>query len=564
MSNLIAMSENDLKKRITGAVKSAAEKGYFPDVDIPDFNVEIPAERSHGDYASNVAMSCARSFKMPPRKIAEIIVDNLDISGSFFERVEIAGAGFINLFFGENFYVSVLKDIRDSAERYGRSDYGEGKRVCLEFVSANPTGPMHLGNARGAALGDCLASLMEAAGFNVTKEFYINDAGNQIEKLADSLEVRYLQIFNGEDSVKMPEDAYHGEDIKHRAAQFADEFSDKYVGLDSEIRKKALVEFTLPKNVEQMKAQLSDYNVEYDVWFSEKSLHDNGEVKDVIRLMSEKGLTYEKDGALWYRSKQAGQEKDEVLVRSNGIPSYFAADIAYHRNKFINREFDVAIDIWGADHHGHVARLKGAMDDIGIDSSRLHIILMQLVRLVRDGQAVRMSKRTGKAITLADLLEEIPLDAARFFFNMREPNSQMEFDLDLAVEQSSKNPVYYVQYAHARISGILDNLAKDNIDIAQSSEEELRLLSAPEEKELILHLAGLTDEIISSVKSYNPSQITRYAVTLANLFHKFYNSRRVKNDDDALTRARAQLCVAVRDTLKNILNMLKVSAPENM
>lgn len=581
MSYIVNEVQNELKKIITCASEKAAEKGTLAAVPSGTFNVEIPADRANGDFSTNAAMTWARELKNAPRKIADAIIAEVSLEGTYFERVEVAGPGFINFYLGDRYYADILKDIRAEGKDYGRSDYGKGKRINVEFVSANPTGPMHMGNARGGALGDCLAAVLDRAGYEVSREFYINDAGNQIDKFALSLDVRYQQIYKGEDAVELPEDSYHGEDIKVRAQEFADVYGDKYINADETERRKALVDFALPKNIQAMKDNLTKYRIEYDTWFHESVLHNDGELADTIELMKEKGLTYEKDGALWYKNidvqterlKKQGlsQEsidklelKDDVLIRANGNPTYFAADIAYHRNKLSVRNFDTAIDVWGADHHGHVARMQGALDAIGVGGDRLNVILMQLVRLTRDGEVVRMSKRTGKAITLVDLLEDIPIDAVRFLFNMREPGSQMEFDLDLAVEQSSQNPVYYCQYAHARICSIIKKLKAEGIEPRDCTEEELEALKTPEERELIRHLAGLTNEIVNSAKLYDPAKITRYVIDLATLFHKFYNACRVQCDDEALMQARLYLCVCVKDTIKNILEMLRITVPESM
>jgi arginyl-tRNA synthetase len=434
----------------------------------------------------------------------------------------------------------------------------------VEYVSANPTGPMHMGNARGGALGDCLASVLDAAGYDVTREFYVNDAGNQIDKFAASLEARYLQLYLGEDAVEFPEDGYQGDDIRERARQFADLNGDRYVKADSAERRRALVDYALPKNIEKMKSDLEKYRIFYDVWFRESTLHQDGELAETIEILKRRGMTYEKDGALWYRATALGAEKDEVLVRQNGNPTYFAADIAYHRNKFSKRGFKRVIDVWGADHHGHVARMKRAMDAIGLDGNRLDVVLIQLVRLVRGGEVVRMSKRTGKAIGLADLLDEVPVDAARFYFNLREATSQMEFDLDLAVQQDSQNPVYYVQYAHARICSILKNLAAEGVFPRDCTDEELALLNSTEEIELIRHIASFTGEIIAAAQNYDPARITRYVIELATLFHKFYNARRVKGEAESVTAARLFLCRATAVVLRNVLSMFKITAPESM
>lgn len=581
MSKIVKETENSIKTAVVEAIKKAIENGQLPEGEIPEVNVEVPADRANGDFSTNAAMISARAFRCAPKKIADAIKENISLDGTYLEKCETAGPGFINFYLKDSYYGAILRDVKECGSDYGRSDYGKGEKVMLEFVSANPTGPMHMGNARGGALGDCLAAVMERAGYNVSREFYINDAGNQIEKFASSLDVRYRQLFVGEENAPLPEDCYQGLDIKELAEEFKEINGDKYMNTSEEERKKALVDFALPKNIAAMKATMAKYRIEYDKWFHESTLHESGEVMKTVELLKEKGLTYEKDGAVWYKNKEVSEKrllaegktqeeidrlelKDDVLIRANGNPTYFAADIAYHRNKLVTRGFDKAIDIWGADHHGHVARMKGALESIGIDPSRLDIILMQLVRLMKDGQVVRMSKRTGKSITLTDLLEEIPVDAVRFLFNMREAGSQMDFDLDLAVETSSQNPVYYCQYAHARICSILKKSAAQGTELRDVTDEELLLLSAPEERELIRHLAALTDEIVLSAKNYDPARITRYVIELATLFHKFYNSCRVTCEDESLMQARLFLCVCVRDTIRNILQMFRITVPESM
>ena len=564
MSKLVEQSTANLRTLIIEAIGKAITAGQLPSEPIPDFTIEVPADRSHGDWATNVAMVSAKAFKLAPRKIAEAVASHIVLDSSYFKSCEIAGPGFLNFFLNEQFYVDVVKEVIAEGDNYGHSDFGQNKKVMIEFVSANPTGPMHMGNARGGALGDCLASVMSAAGYDVWREFYVNDAGNQIEKFGNSLEARYLQMYLGEENVPFPEDGYQGEDIKDRAAEFAAINGDKFVHVDSHIRQQALIEYALPHNIEKMQKDLKKYGITYDQWFLESTIHKNGELQETIEELTKRGNTYEKDGALWYKATEFGSDKDDVLVRQNGNPTYFAADIAYHRNKFVKRGFDLCIDIWGADHHGHVARMKGAMEALGLDSSKLDVILMQLVRLTQNGEVVRMSKRTGKAIQLGDLLDEVPVDSARFLFNMREANSQMEFDLDLAVKQDSQNPVYYVQYARARICSILKALAADGITPYPCTDEELRLLTAPAELELIRHLSAYTSEIIEAAKDYDPARITRYVITLATLFHKFYDACRVKGDNPHLTNARLTLCIATSTVICNVLNMFKISTPESM
>ena len=564
MSKLVEQSTANLRTLIIEAIGKAITAGQLPSEPIPDFTIEVPADRSHGDWATNVAMVSAKAFKLAPRKIAEAVASHIVLDNSYFKSCEIAGPGFLNFFLNEQFYVDVVKEVIAEGDNYGHSDFGQNKKVMIEFVSANPTGPMHMGNARGGALGDCLASVMSAAGYDVWREFYVNDAGNQIEKFGNSLEARYLQMYLGEENVPFPEDGYQGEDIKDRAAEFAAINGDKFIHVDSHIRQQALIEYALPHNIEKMQKDLKKYGITYDQWFLESTIHKNGELQETIEELTKRGYTYEKDGALWYKATEFGSDKDDVLVRQNGNPTYFAADIAYHRNKFVKRGFDLCIDIWGADHHGHVARMKGAMEALGLDSSKLDVILMQLVRLTQNGEVVRMSKRTGKAIQLGDLLDEVPVDSARFLFNMREANSQMEFDLDLAVKQDSQNPVFYVQYARARICSILKALAADGITPYPCTDEELRLLTAPAELELIRHLSAYTSEIIEAAKDYDPARITRYVITLATLFHKFYDACRVKGDNPHLTNARLTLCIATSTVICNVLNMFKISTPESM
>ena len=438
MSAIVKNTETQLKEAIIKALQAAMTAGELPEGDIPAFVIEVPGDRSHGDLATNVAMVSAKAFRSAPRKIAETIVANLNLEGTYLEKAEIAGPGFLNFFLSPAYYGDIVAEAAEKGDAFGRSDYGSGHKVMVEYVSANPTGPMHMGNARGGALGDCLASVLDAAGYEVWREFYINDAGNQIEKFGLSLDIRYQQHLLGEEAVELPDDAYHGDDIKDHAAAFAAIHGDKYLSVDTDERRKALIDLAMPKNIEKMKADMAKYRIVYDRWFTESTLHNNGELKEIIDILTEKGLTYVKDGALWYKAGEYGEKyqpkkhlnrdgeeegiKDEVLVRANGNPTYFAADIAYHRNKFL-RGYDTLIDVWGADHHGHVARMKGAMDAVGMDGNNLNEVLMQLVRLVCDGEIVRMSKRSGKAIQLSDLLDEVPVDAARFFFNQREANT---------------------------------------------------------------------------------------------------------------------------------------------
>ncbi len=560
------------------AAQAAMADGSLPQAELPEFIVETPADAKNGDVACNLAMAGARAFRKAPRMIADAIIAHLpSLEDTIFSRVEVAGPGFINLYLGSGWYSSVIYGATLNPE-YGRTCYGKGQKYNVEFVSANPTGPMHLGNARGGALGDCLAAVLDWAGYDVTREFYVNDAGNQIQKFGKSLSARYLQRFLGEDAVEFPEDGYQGEDIKVLAGEFADQNGDRFVNSTEEERRAALIEYALPKNVAGLERDLGKYRITYDVWFRESVLHDSGAVKAVVDKLLETGACYKaEDGAIMYKSAQYSEKygaankrkdedeaKDEVLVRANGIPTYFAADIAYHYNKLAVRGFDRAIDIWGADHHGHVARMKGAMDAIGLDGEKLDVILMQLVRLVKDGQQVRMSKRTGKAITLSDLLDEVPIDSARFFFNMREAGSQMDFDLDLAIKQDSDNPVYYVQYAHARICSILKKLADEGVEYQGHTAWANVTYQEPAELELVRLLADFPAEIVLSARSYDPTRSTRYVVTLAGAFHKFYGSCRIKDAEPAVLQARLALCLSVKQVIANVLTMFKINVPESM
>lgn len=562
MANLIKQASDQLREILLGSMGRLVASGAVPPEPVSDFKIEIPADKSHGDFATNAAMVCAKPFRMAPRAIAEKILGELVLEGTYFDRAEIAGPGFINFFLSPRWFAQVVNTVLEETGTYGRTDTGEGKRVLVEFVSANPTGPMHVGNARGGAIGDCLASLLDWAGYQVEREFYINDAGNQIEKFATSLEVRYLQLYR--DGVELPEDAYQGMDIVEHAKAFAAENGDRYVDADAKTRRDALVAYALPKNIEGLKRDLGKYRIQYDTWFRESTLHADGSVMEIVRKLRDSGYTYEQDGATWFKATEFGADKDFVLVRSNGIPTYVVPDIAYHYNKLVTRGFDKAIDVLGADHHGYVPRLKAALTALGVDASKLDVVLMQMVFVMRNGQVAKLSKRSGKAITLVTLLEEIPIDAARFFFNLREANSHFEFDLDLAVEKSSQNPVYYVQYAHARICSLLRNLAEEGIRPAELTGERMQQFTQPQEIELIRYIAMLPQEIDTAAKHYDPSRITKYTVELATLFHKFYDACTVKNAEPQLREARLALCAATRQALANALTMLKINCPEKM
>lgn len=554
----------EIRNRLDDAIGRAREAGLIEFESIPDYIIEEPREKEHGDFAANAAMLLARQAKKAPRMIAEAIVSQLDTEDTYIDSAEVAGAGFINFRLNPAYIRRVLSVIEAEQDNFGRVSVGNGKKVMVEFVSANPTGPMHMGNARGGALGDSLAAILDWAGYDVTREFYVNDAGNQIEKFGNSLEARYIQALRGENAVAFPEDGYHGDDIRQRAQAYIDLHGDSLLELDSESRKKELVAFALEKNIDDLKKDLETYRIFYDVWFRESVLHENGEARKVVEELKQLGHAYEKDGAVWFRATDFGEEKDEVLVRQNGFLTYYAVDIAYHKNKFIDRGFDTVINIWGADHHGHVARLKAALSALGIAPERLEIILMQLVRLVSGGEVVRMSKRTGKSITLKDLLEEVSIDAARFFFNMRQANSHFDFDLDLAVEQSNENPVFYVQYAHARICSILRLMKEQGIAVKPVAEVNTELLCAPQEIDLMKQLADFPETIRHAAQLREPSLITRYAMDLAAAFHGFYAACKVNSDDKALTNARLKLADSTRIVLANALALMSISAPEQM
>ena len=589
MTDLINEAFSQTKELVLQALGELVADGTFPAEPIPSFIAEIPADPKNGDVSTNAAMVCARPFRNNPRAIAQKIVERIRLEGSCFERCEVAGPGFINFFYAPQWYGRVVGAVLDEKESYGKTDMGKGKRVLVEFVSANPTGPMHIGNARGGAIGDCLAAVLEKAGYEVEREFYVNDAGNQIEKFGKSLSLRYMQIISeagqavcakgldiedfckeiyGEDGNRpefpMPDDVYLGMDIIAHAKNFYDKFGGDAADRSEEERRKALVDYALPVNIEGLHRDLEKYRITYDTWFRESTLHNDGSVKEIIEKLKASGHTYEQDGALWFKTTDFGDEKDRVLVRENGIPTYLVPDIAYHYNKLAVRGFDKAVDIFGADHHGYIARIKASMTALGVDEKKLDIVIMQMVRLVKNGETYKLSKRSGKAITLNTLLDEIPIDAARFFFNLREPNSQFDFDLDLAVSESSQNPVYYVQYAHARICSVLKKLAEEGTEVKPFDAAAAKLLQSGEEKELIKLLANLPGVINESARNYDPAKVTKYVIDLATLYHKFYNSCRIKGEEESLMQARLSLSLAVKQVISNILGMLKITCPESM
>ena len=576
--NMIQKAKEQVTELVNAAYLKAAEAGELPEGLTLNGSVEIPKDTANGDYAANFAMASAKLMRMPPRKVAEALVSHMELEGTWFEDVSIAGPGFMNFRMGSKWYGDVLKVVGEEGDSFGSENIGQGKKVMVEFVSANPTGPMHMGNARGGVLGDALASVLERAGYDVWREFYVNDAGNQIEKFATSIEARCIQLVKGEDAIEFPEDGYHGDDIKELAKLFVEKYGEDWLEKDTAERHEMMAKFGLEKNLPKMKSDLQRYGINYDEWFFESTLHNTNYVAESVAKLTDRGYTYEKDGALWLKTSQilgdklraAGKKeediakldlKDDVLRRANGFYTYFAADIAYHRNKFEKRGFDKVINVWGADHHGHVARLKGAMDALGLDGeNRLDIVLMQLVKLMRDGEVVRMSKRTGKAISLSDLLDEVPVDAARYFFNSR-PESPVEFDLDLAVRQDSENPVYYVQYAHARICTMLAAVGKA---VPAADAADLALLTTEQEKELIKQIAALPEEIRLAARDYDPSRINKYVTELAARFHRFYTVCRIKDAEPALMDARLVLADTVRKVIAISLSIIGVSAPEKM
>lgn len=588
MADCMKMASDVLSHLILEGLRQVAAEQSVPEESLLPFRVEVPAEKAHGDFAANAAMIHAKVLHMAPRMIAEKLLAHISLEGTFFARAEIAGPGFLNFFLQPQWFAQVVETVLTEQENYGKTDTGAGKRVLVEFVSANPTGPMHVGNARGGAMGDSLAEILQWTGWQVEREFYVNDAGNQIEKFGKSLSLRYQQICSeagqqlllqnpidycmaiyGEDGnqpgFEMPEDTYRGVDIIAHAKAYFDEYGAVLSGQSEEERKTALVAYALPKNIEGLERDLKKYRIVYDNWFRESTLHQNGRVQWVVEELTSRGYTYVQDDAVWFKATKFGADKDFVLVRANGIPTYVVPDIAYHYDKLMVRKFDKAIDILGADHHGYVPRLKAALTALGADADRLDVVLMQMVMLMRDGEVVKLSKRSGKAITLVTLLDEIPLDAARFFFNTREANSHFEFDLDLAVEKSSQNPVYYVQYAHARICSLLRAMAEEGLTLAQCKHDYLSMLRQPQELELIRHLAALPSELDAAAKQYDPSKVTKYATELATLFHKFYDGCSIKYAETSeLKQARMLLCEAARQGIANTLHILKTDCPEKM
>jgi arginyl-tRNA synthetase len=564
MKNITEKIRQQIKDVVLSSIHNSIKNEELPSLEINDISIETPREKGHGDFSTNIAMQITKIAKKSPRQIADIIIKNIDVKDTYIEEVTCAGPGFINFTLDTKYLYEAIEIIKEEKEKYGRVNIGNGKKVMVEFVSANPTGPLHMGNARGGALGDLIASVLDAAGYNVTREFLINDAGNQIVKFGTSLEARYIQLIKGVDAIPFPEDGYQGEDIIEHMKEFIEIHGDKYIDVASEERKKVFVDYALPKNLSKIKEGLESYGISFDVWFSEQTLHKGNEVDETIQLLKDNDCTVENDGALWLKGSIIGSDKDEVLVRNNGIPTYFAADIAYHRNKFEKRGFEWVINLWGADHHGHVARMKAAMAAIGINPDKLDVVLFQLVRLYRNGEIARMSKRTGKSISLMDLVDEIGRDAVRFFFNTKAAGSHLDFDLDLAVKQSNENPVFYVQYAHARICSMLKLLQGEGIQVPDISDTKLELLNADEEFELIKRLSEYPDEIRIAAETLEPSRLTRYVLEVSGVFHSFYNACRVRGEEEQLMKARLLLVDCTRIVIRNVLDLLSISAPDRM
>jgi arginyl-tRNA synthetase len=550
---VVERAREQLAKALEDAYAAAAGEGLLPRLELPPFVVEVPREREHGDFAANLALLLAGPSRKPPRAIARILAER--IGAAPVQAVEVAGPGFINFHLRPGWVLEAVSEALEAGPAYGRVDLGAGQKVQVEFVSANPTGLLHMGNARGAALGDTLASLLEFAGYTVEREFYINDAGHQIEKLALSMEARYRQAL-GQDA-PVPEDGYHGLDLLETAQRFADRYGDACLAVPHAQRLKELTGFALAEKLEAIKGTLAGFGVRYDRWFAESELHESGRVEACLAALTARGFTYLKDDALWFAGQACGLEKDEVLVRTGGMPTYFAADIAYHVDK-LERGFTRIIDIWGADHHGHVARLHAALRALGLDEGALTVVIMQLVRLFQNGEMVRMSKRTGRFVTLEELVGEAGKDAARYFFVLRSAESHLDFDLDLARQQTNDNPVYYIQYAHARICSILRQLAEPLPD------PDISLLREEAELALARQIAWFPEEIVLAARQLAPHRLARYTHELAGLLHSFYNSHRVITGDPDLTAARVALVGATRVVLRTACRIIGVGAPERM
>ena len=579
--NMIQSAKDQIVELTQKAYAAAVQEKLLPEGVATVPAVEIPKDAANGDYTTTFCLAASKALHKNPREVANILTSHMQLDGTYFTSVEIAGPGFLNFRLGGKWYAEVIAAVESEGRNFGRGEGLKGKKYMVEFVYAHPTGPMHMGNARGGVLGDTLAEVLDWSGADVWREFYVNDFGNQIDKFAKSIEARYIQLIKGEDAVEFPEDGYHGDDIRELAEAYRAENGDGLLDADEQTRRDTLANFGLAYNIPKMKADLKRYGIEFDEWFFESSLHNSGLVAKAMDELTKLGWTYEKEGALWLRTADITREqlrksgkkdeeidkldlKDDVLRRANGFYTYFAGDIAYHYNKFAIRGFDKVINIWGADHHGHVARLKGAMDALGLNGTeRLDIVLMQLVKLVRDGEVVRMSKRTGKTISLSDLLDEIPVDACRYFFNAK-PETQMEFDLGLAVREDSENPVYYIQYAHARICSLLKALAEEGYTAPRAADVDIALAQSEQEKALIKEISLFSEEIRMAGRDYDPSYINRYLVRLAAAFHRFYNACRIKGEADDIIAVRLKLAEATKQVLSNGLGILGLGAPEKM
>ncbi|MFS0673196.1 arginine--tRNA ligase [Ornithinibacillus sp. 179-J 7C1 HS] len=555
--NVLAQTENNLKEQIRAAVVNAE---LAQETEIPDIILEKPKDKSHGDFATNIAMQLARVAKKAPRQIAEAIVESLDASKASVEKVDIAGPGFINFFMKNDFLTDLIPTILDAGEEYGKTEHGKGTKVQVEFVSVNPTGNLHLGHARGAAYGDVLCNVLSAAGYEVEREYYINDAGNQIDNLALSVNARYLQAL-GQD-VAMPEDGYHGQDIIAIGKQLAEEHGDEWANKSEEERLAFFKEFGLEHTLGKIKTDLNDFGVYFDNWFSERSLYKNDEISEVLEKLKEAGYIYEKDDATWFRSTDFGDDKDRVLVKNDGAFTYLTPDIAYHQNK-LNRGFDKLINVWGADHHGYIPRMKAAIQALGYDPERLDVKIIQMVNLFDGGEKLRMSKRTGNAVSLRELMDEVGVDAVRYFFVARSNDSQLDFDVELARSESNDNPVFYVQYAHARICTMLKQAEAKGIELKQTFDSSL--LTSEKELDLMKKMGEFPQVIVDAAEKHAPQKITQYVFDLASLLHSFYNAEKVLDTEKLeLTNARIALMKAVRTTIANGLKLIGVNAPEKM
>ncbi|OIK12536.1 arginine--tRNA ligase [Bacillus sp. MUM 13] len=555
--NIVEQVQSKLKQEIKNA---AIKAGLAAEEQIPGVILELPKDKTHGDYSTNMAMQLARVAKKAPRAIAEAIIENFDHSKASIEKIEIAGPGFINFYMNNQYLTELIPVILQAGDTYGESDFGKGEKIQVEFVSANPTGDLHLGHARGAAVGDSLCNVLDKAGYDVSREYYINDAGNQINNLAYSVEARYFQAL-GMDK-EMPEDGYHGADIINIGKKLAEEFGDKYVHEDENSRFAFFREYGLKYEMGKLKTDLENFRVPFDVWYSETSLYQDGKIDEALAELKERGHIYEQDGATWFRSTELGDDKDRVLIKQDGSYTYLTPDIAYHRNK-LERGFDKLINIWGADHHGYIPRMKAAIEALGYSRDQLEVEIIQLVHLYKNGEKMKMSKRTGKAVTMRDLIEEVGLDSVRYFFAMRSADTHMDFDLDLAVSQSNDNPVYYAQYAHARISSILRQGEEQSIQYDKTA--DFSLLSSEKEVELLKKLGEFPQAIAEAAEKRMPHRMTNYIFDLASVFHSFYNADKVLDPENMdRSKARLSLVKSVQITLKNALALIGVSAPEKM